>query len=72
MAFIKYLPPEELDAADRVDDNDNILQIHSVHPKMMRLHFDMYVELMRGPGPLSLAQRELIGVAVSSTNGCHY
>ncbi len=72
MAFIKYLTDEEIDSADSVDDTDNILRIHSVHAKVMRLHYDLYVELMRGPGPLSTAQRELIGVVVSSINGCLY
>jgi alkylhydroperoxidase family enzyme len=38
----------------------------------MRLHYELYVELMRGPGPLSRVQREMIAVAVSSANHCHY
>ena len=72
MAYIKYLTDDEIDPADSVADNDNILRIHSVHGRVMRLHYDLYVELMRGPGPLSTIQRELIGVAVSSINACHY
>ena len=76
MAFIKYYPP--LDPNESDDSNalgsveDNILRIHGVHPKTLRLHYDLYVELMRGEGPLSIAQRELIGVQVSVINGCHY
>jgi alkylhydroperoxidase family enzyme len=38
----------------------------------MRLHYDLYVELMRAPGPLSRVQRETIAVAVSAVNHCEY
>ena len=53
-------------------DRDHILRIHGVHPRAMRLHYDLYVELMRGPGPLSRIQREMLAVAVSAANRCHY
>ena len=72
MAFIKYLSPEEIDPAFRVDDNDNILRIHSVHPAVMKSHFDLYSQLMHQPGTLTRVQRELIAVVVSSLNQCHY
>jgi alkylhydroperoxidase family enzyme len=72
MAHIRYVPADDLPAAERVPDTDNILLVHGVHPAVMRRHFDLYAELMRGPGPLSRAQREMIAVAVSATNGCHY
>lgn len=72
MAFIPYVDPDDIAAADRVADQDNILRIHGVHSRTMRLHYDLYLELMRGPGPLSRVQREMIAVAVSATNGCHY
>ena len=51
---------------------DNILKIHSLNPRSLRSHFDLYVTLMRGRSPLSRAQREMIGVVVSSINQCHY
>ena len=38
----------------------------------MRHHFDLYRELMRGPGPLSRIQREMIAVVVSALNHCRY
>jgi alkylhydroperoxidase family enzyme len=66
MAWIEYLEVEGF------PDTDNILRIHGVAPGMMRRHYDLYVETMRMPGPLSRAQREMIGVAVSAVNGCHY
>jgi alkylhydroperoxidase family enzyme len=72
MAFIRYVPEDEQAPADRVDDRDHIIQIHGVHPAVMRQHLELYRELMRRPGPLSRRQRELIGVRVSALNGCHY
>ena len=72
MAHIPYVPLDDIPAADRVDDTDNILRIHGVHSRVMRLHFDLYLELMRTAGPLTRIQREMLAVAVSATNGCHY
>jgi len=72
MAFIGYVPEHELPPDLRVADRDNIIQIHSVHPRVMRQHHDLYVELMRKSGPLSRIQREMIAVVVSAMNGCHY
>lgn len=72
MAFISYVPEEQIPEPDRVPDRDNILRIHGVHPHSMRLHYDLYIELMRGPSPLSRVQRELLAVVVSAVNRCHY
>ncbi len=72
MAFIDYVAPGQLAAADRVADPDNIIQIHAVHPAVMRQHWELYKELMHRPGPLSRRERELLGVRVSALNGCHY
>ena len=38
MAFIRYRPATELDACERVDDPDNIIQIHALNPAVMREH----------------------------------
>ena len=59
---------------DYVTDSpeDNILRIHGVHPEMLRHHADLYVEVMRKPGPLTREQREMIAVVVSVANECHY
>jgi len=51
---------------------DNIIAIHSLNPKSMRTHYDLYAHLMRGRSDLSRAQREMIAVVVSATNRCHY
>lgn len=72
MAFIEYWPRDQIPAVDRVPDEDNILRIHGVHPPVMRQHFELYVQLMHRPGPLSRARREMIAVLVSTVNQCHY
>ena len=72
MAFIRYLDNEQIPVEDRVGDDDNILRIHGVHSRTMRLHHDLYRELMYGPGPLSRVQRETVAVVVSAMNDCHY
>ncbi|HYM82372.1 MAG TPA: carboxymuconolactone decarboxylase family protein [Candidatus Limnocylindria bacterium] len=72
MAFIRYLSEAELPSADRVPDTDHILQIHGVHPQVMRQHYELYLELMHRPGPLTRQQRETLAVRVSALNGCHY
>ncbi|MDH3591428.1 MAG: carboxymuconolactone decarboxylase family protein [Planctomycetota bacterium] len=66
MAWIEYV--RNLD----FPDSDNILQIHGVSPDAMQAHLDLYLALMRRPGPLSRVQRERIAVAVSEANGCEY
>ena len=72
MAFIEYVDEEAIPAADRVPDHDNILRIHGVHSRTMRLHYDLYRDLMYRRGPLSRVQREMIAVVVSTINQCHY
>lgn len=72
MAWIPFAPDDTIPIEDRVTDNDHIIQVHSIHPRVMRLHFELYVELMRGPGPLTRVQREMVAVVVSGINGCHY
>ena len=72
MAFIAYQPLDAIEERFRVDDDDNILGIHAIHPEVLRQHYDLYVQLMHRPGPLTRAQRELIAVVVSNHNQCHY
>lgn len=50
----------------------NILKAESLAPAVLAAHFQFYRELMFGQNPLKRAQRELIAVAVSQANGCHY
>lgn len=72
MAYIDYIAADTLAPEDRVADQDNIIQIHAVHPAVMRQHWDLYRQLMHRPGPLTRRERELLGVRVSALNGCHY
>ena len=72
MAFIKYLPQEKIPQENRVADKDNIIQIHSIHSKVMKQHYELYIEIMRRKSPLSRKQREMIAVTVSGLNHCHY
>lgn len=51
---------------------DNILKIHSLNLPSMKAHQDMYVTLMKGNSELSRPQREMIAVAASTANRCHY
>ena len=72
MAFIPYIPEAEQNPDDRVPDPDHIIQIHAIHPAVMRQHYDLYIELIRRPGPLSRIQREMMAVVVSAANHCVY
>ncbi len=51
---------------------DHIMQIHSLHPASLIDHLHLYKTLMFGESPLTLTQRELIGVVVSAVNHCKY
>jgi alkylhydroperoxidase family enzyme len=72
MAFIAFQPDDNIPSEHQVPDRDNIIRVHGIHSRVMRQHYDLYGELMRGPGPLTRTQREMIGIVVSSINGCHY
>lgn len=47
-------------------------KIHSLNPESLGAHMGLYLTLMFGASPLPRRERELIGVAVSRTNGCAY
>ncbi len=72
MAFIEYLDQADIPEKNRVDDMDNIIQIHGVNSNILRNHYEMYINLMRKRSPISRIQREEIAVTVSAVNGCHY
>lgn len=50
----------------------DVHRIHSLNPKAMLDHMELYMTLMYGKSPLKRLQRELIGVVVSIANECHY
>lgn len=51
---------------------DEIIRVHSLNPRSMEGHVRYYGHIVKGPSPLSRAQREMIAVAVSAENDCHY
>jgi alkylhydroperoxidase family enzyme len=81
MAFIPYVPYEdaegrlaELYGKYRGADGslDNILRVHSLNPRSMHDHMELYSHLMRGRSPLSRIQREMLAITVSAANECFY
>lgn len=50
----------------------NILKAHSLNPRALSDHLDLYMTLMFGASGLSRAEREAIGVVVSASNDCEY
>ena len=62
---------------DRVHDPrtgllDNIMAVHSLHPRGLAAHFELYAAVMRGTAGLPSRDREMIALVVSAANGCHY
>lgn len=51
---------------------DHIIKIHSLDEQAMENHVRLYKRLMFGPSELTRTQREMIAVAVSVQNKCHY
>jgi alkylhydroperoxidase family enzyme len=51
---------------------DNIMQIHSLHPEGMRVHWELYREVMTGTRTLPKVDREMVALVVSLLNDCHY
>jgi alkylhydroperoxidase family enzyme len=72
MSFIRDVDPATLAPEDRVPDPDHIIQVHAVHPAVMRRHYELYRALMHAPGPLSRREREVLAVRVSGLNDCPY
>lgn len=50
----------------------NIMKVQSLNPTFMKLHMDLYINLMFKKSGLTREERELIAVVVSSANGCQY
>jgi len=51
---------------------DNILKVHSLAPETLDGHLKLYRSVMHAPGELTAAEREVLAVAVSAANACHY
>ena len=82
MPWIRTVPPDEAtgllrqlyDAAvRRAGRVYNVVRLQSLRPKVLHASIQLYLELMHAPdGALTRAEREMIAVVVSATNGCHY
>ena len=82
MPFIRTIDPQEAtgllkrlfdEAIKRAGKVFNVVRVQSVRPEVLRASIAVYQELMLSPkSPLTRAQREMIAVVVSTTNGCHY
>lgn len=51
---------------------DHVLAAHSLHPRGLAAHFELYSAVMSGTRGLRKVERELIALVVSSLNECHY
>ncbi len=50
----------------------NILDSHSLNSAALLAHNTLYRTIMFGESPLTRAEREVMAVAVSAVNDCHY
>lgn len=50
----------------------NIVRTMSPNPAILDGSMALYLAAMKGPSPLSRAQRELLATVVSRANDCHY
>ena len=81
MAWIHTVPEEEAsgllakiyeEARRRAGRVFAIVRAMSLQPRVAQGSLDFYGCVMRGRGPLTRAQREMIAVVVSRSNACHY
>ena len=81
MARITVIPPEEAtgELAELHGEIERsrgriaaVHQIASLNPESIRAHMDLYRVSMFGRSTLSRAEREMMAVVVSATNGCAY
>ena len=81
MAWIRTIGPDEADgplaaeysaAQRRAGRLWSILRLQSLNPATLRASVALYRAVLFGESPLSRAQRELLAVVVSQTNGCRY
>ncbi len=49
-----------------------ILKSHSLNPRVLEAHVELYKNIMFGKSNLSRSDREMVAVVVSKINHCHY
>ncbi len=62
----------ELVADPETGQLDHIMQVHSLHPRGLRAHYELYAAVMAGTPGLRKVDREMIALVVSRLNHCHY
>jgi len=82
MAWIEVIDEQEADGElavlygqvidSKVGRVDHIMSIHSLHPKGLETHWELYREVMTGTATLRKVDREMIALVVSAANDCHY
>lgn len=81
MAWIKTISDEAAEglcrklfdeARERAGKVWNVVRLMSLRPKQLQASMELYREIMFGESGLTRAERELVAVVVSSTNGCFY
>lgn len=50
----------------------NIVKTMSPNPPVLEASLKLYEQVMKGPSPLTRAQREMVAVVVSGVNDCFY
>lgn len=81
MPFIHVIEPENAGGELRAEyerllsKRGKIAAIHTIHslsPRALHAHMDLYLTLMFGKSKLKRATREAVAVVVSRANGCEY
>ena len=82
MSWIRMIPEDEANEElaalyarvldPRTGQLDHIMQVHSLHPKGLAAHQELYSAVMSGTKSLRKVERELIALVVSQENECHY
>ena len=81
MAFIQQTSEEAAEgivaevyamARSRAGGIANIIRVMSNDGPSLKASMDFYVALMKLPGPLSSARREMLATVVSNVNDCYY
>ncbi len=81
MAWIKLIDEDEAsgllgriyeEVRKRAGRVYNIIKIQSNNPPALQSMLELYRAAMHGDSPLTRAQREMLAVVVSKTNGCRY
>ncbi len=66
---LRLLYDEALRRAGRIW---NIVKTMSPNPPVLEASLKLYEQIMKGPSPLTRAQREMVAVVVSKVNDCFY